>query len=88
MVYWGKRCRWRGCKGEDRAMSFLQNGGVIDPIDCEGQQLQYMACPGPGERSNTKCTDVCFGKTYDTRLIGREFETSEPVKKNHQLLQW
>uniref|UniRef100_A0A7S2SWN3 SET domain-containing protein n=1 Tax=Chloropicon primus TaxID=1764295 RepID=A0A7S2SWN3_9CHLO len=88
MVYWGKRVRWRGCKGQDRAMSFLQNGGGIDPYDCEGQQLQYMACPGPGERSNTKCTDVCFGKTYDEKLIGREFETIEPVKKDHQLTQW
>ena len=88
MVYWGRRTRWRGCKGEDRAMSFLQNGGVIDPIEFPGQQLQFMACPGPNERSNTKATDECFGKTYDTRLIGREFETSEPVKKNHQLLQW
>eukprot|EP00213_Chloropicon_mariensis_P001420 CAMPEP_0197480256 /NCGR_PEP_ID=MMETSP1309-20131121/39988_1 /TAXON_ID=464262 /ORGANISM="Genus nov. species nov., Strain RCC998" /LENGTH=275 /DNA_ID=CAMNT_0043022177 /DNA_START=43 /DNA_END=870 /DNA_ORIENTATION=+ len=88
LVYWGRRVRWKGCKGEDRAMSYLQNGGVIDPYDCEGQQLQYMACPGPSERCNTKCTDVCFGKTYDTRFVGREFETSEPVKKNHQLLQW
>jgi hypothetical protein len=88
MVYWGRRTRWRGCKGEDRAMSFLQNGGVIDPIEFPGQQLQFMACPGPNERSNTKATDECFGKTYDTRLIGREFETSEPVRKNHQLLQW
>ena len=87
-VYWGKRCRWRGCKGEDRAMSFRPNGGVIDPTGCEGQQVQFMACPGPSERSNIKCTDVCFGKTYDTSLVGREIETSEPVKKNHQLLQW
>ena len=87
-VYWGKRCRWRGCKGEDRALSFRANGGVIDPLNCEGQQLQFMACPGPSERSNTKCTDVCFGRTYDTQLIGREFETIEPVKRKHQLLQW
>lgn len=88
MVYWGNRVRWRGCKGEDRAMSFLVNGGVIDPIDCTGQQLQFMACPGPGERVNTKCTDTCFGKTYDTRLVGREIVTTEDVPKNHQLLQW
>ncbi|WZN60010.1 hypothetical protein HKI87_02g15380 [Chloropicon roscoffensis] len=87
-VYWGKRCRWRGCKGEDRALSFRANGGVIDPLNCEGQQLQFMACPGPSERSNTKCTDVCFGRTYDKQLIGREFETIEPVKRKHQLLQW
>ena len=88
MVYWGKRCRWRGCKAPDKAMSFLPNGGVIDPSGLAGQQVQYMACPGPGERSNTKCTGVCFGKTYDTKLVGREFETSEAVKKDHQLLQW
>jgi hypothetical protein len=87
-VYWGKRCRWRSCKGHDKAMSFRSNGGVIDPYECEGQQVQFMACPGPGERSNTKVTNVCFGKTYDKGLVGREIEVIEPVKKNHQLLQW
>ena len=88
MVHWGKRCRWRGCKGHDKAMSFRPNGGVIDPSGFKGQQVQYMACPGPSERSNTKVTTVCFGKTYDRNLVGREIETTEPLKKNTQLLQW
>ena len=88
MLYWGTRSRWRGCKGEDRAMSYLSGGGVITPWGHAGQQLQYMSCPGPSEKCNTKSTDECFGDTYDKHLVGREFETSQPVPKHTQLIQW
>ena len=66
----------------------LSGGGVITPWGHAGQQLQYMSCPGPSEKCNTKSTDECFGDTYDKHLVGREFETSQPVPKHTQLIQW
>jgi hypothetical protein len=41
-----KRVHALPCVGSDRAMTFRDNGGVIDPFAVPGQQLQYMACPG------------------------------------------
>lgn len=89
MAYWGRRIAWHKCKAhKDWAMSYVQNGGVIDPCGIPQSKLQYMSCPGPSERSNTKATSQCFGTPHDTRLVGREFVLMEGVLKNHQLIQW
>lgn len=90
LVYWGQRVAWHKVKGvrEDYSMTFLENGGVIDPVGLEGQQAMYMSCPGPGEVSNVKSTNECFGRARDDKLVGRVFETTMPVPKNTQLVQW
>ena len=89
-VFWGTRKRWRDTKeGEDYAMTFRSNGGVIDPTTHkEGSQMQFMSCPGPNERMNMRSTNEFFGATYEKGLVGREFLVTEDVKKNHQLLIW
>lgn len=89
MVYWGRRIAWHKCRAnKDWAMSYLQKGGVIDPCGIPQSKLQFMSCPGPDERSNTKATSQCFGTPHDTRLVGREFVLMEGVRKNGQLIQW
>ena len=90
MVYWGKRVAWHKLKGrrEDYSMTFLENGGVIDPVGQKGQQTMYMSCPGPQEVSNVKSTNECFGRARDDGLVGRVFETTMPVPKDTQLVQW
>ena len=69
-------------------MTFLENGGVIDPVGQKGQQTMYMSCPGPQEVSNVKSTNECFGRARDDGLVGRVFETTMPVPKDTQLVQW
>ena len=89
-VFWGTRRRWRDVKeGEDYAMTFRSNGGVIDPTTHKvGSQMQFMSCPGPNERMNMRSTNEFFGATYEKGLVGREFVVTEDIPKNHQLLIW
>lgn len=89
-IFWGTRKRWRDTKeGEDYAMTFRSNGGVIDPTTHkEGSQMQFMSCPGPNERMNMRSTNEFFGATYEKGLVGREFVVTEDIPKNHQLLIW
>ena len=91
-VFWGTRKTWKateGKEGEDYAMCFRSNGGVIDPTTHKrGSQMQFMSNPGPNERQNMRSTNEFYGKTYEDGLVGREFVVMHDVKKNHQLLIW
>lgn len=91
-VFWGTRKTWKateGKEGEDYAMCFRTNGGVIDPTTHKrGSQMQFMSNPGPNERQNMRSTNEFYGKTYEDGLVGREFVVMHDVKKNHQLLIW
>jgi len=35
--------------------------------------MQFMSCPGPGERQNVRSTNEFYGRTYEDGLVGREF---------------
>lgn len=90
-VYFGTRKAYNKCSktSVDYALSFVENGGVIDPTSHHvASKLQYMSNPGPSERSNVNCTDVTFGMTRDKNAVGREYKLTEDVKKNGQLLQF
>lgn len=76
-VFWGTRKTWKATEnteGEDYAMCFRSNGGVIDPTTHKlGSQMQFMSNPGPNERQNMRSTNEFFGKTHELGLVGREF---------------
>jgi hypothetical protein len=89
-VFWGTRKTWKnteGDEGEDYAMCFRSNGGVIDPTTHKrGSQMQFMSNPGPNERQNMRSTNFFYGKTRENGLVGREFTLTRDVARNHQLL--
>ena len=93
MVYWGIRRRDKDCTSvdkEDHTMCFYPTpddyNGNIDPSGT-GDIMQFAGSPGPGERINMRCTPVHYGHR-NGEVVGREFITTLPIKRNEQLLHW
>jgi len=79
---------------EDRTIWFYPGGkntarvnGYLDPTDCPGSVMQFAGCIGPGELTNCKQTNKCFGRRNGD-YGGIEYITTMPVPAGTQLVHW